>query len=53
MFVSAGFKGDFTATPSICRHITLLKLNSTDLFAVSISLIKFLRGKEGVLRSLL
>ena len=40
MLASAGPKGGPMATPSICWHITLLKLNSKDLVVVCISLKK-------------
>ena len=53
MLASAGSKGGPMATPSICWHITLLKLNSKDLVVVCISLKKTKRGKDGAIRSLL
>ena len=40
-------RGEPIATPSICRCIVLLKLNSTEELAVCISSTKTARGKRG------
>ena len=53
MLASAGLKGEPMATPSVCRYITLLKLNLTDIVTVCISPIKTLRGKDEAIRSVL
>ena len=43
----SGPRGEPIATPSICRCIILLKLNSTEEVAVCISSTKTARGKGG------
>ena len=52
MLASAKTKEEPIATPSICRYMTLLKLNLTNLVAVCMSSIKTSRGKDGAIRSL-
>ena len=54
MLASARPKGEPMATPPICHHVTLLKINLTDLVAVvCISKIKTSRAKGGAVRLLL
>ena len=47
MFANAGPSGEHIATPSICLYIVLLKLNSTDDVALSISAINTAWGMGG------
>ena len=51
MFAKAGPSGEPIATPSICRCMLLLKLNSTEEVASCINWTKMLRGKDGVIKS--
>jgi len=53
MFANAGPSGEAMATPSICRYMLLLKLNSTEEVARCISSTKMLRGKDGFGKTLL
>ena len=51
MFAKAGPSGEPIATPSICRCMLLLKLNSTGEMASYINSTKMLRGKDGAIDS--
>ena len=51
MFAKAGPSGEPIATPSVCRCMLLLKLNSTEEVASCINLTKMLRGKDGAIES--
>ena len=53
MFANAGPSGKPTATPSICRYMLLLKLNSTEEVASCINSTKMSRGKGGFGKTLL
>jgi len=46
MFANAGPSGEPMATPSICRCILLLKLNSTEEVASCINSMKMSHGKD-------
>jgi len=48
-----GLSGEPMATPSICRYMLLLKLNSTEEVASCINLTKMLRGNDGFGKTLL
>ena len=53
MFANAGPSGEPMATPSICRYMLLLKLNSTEEVASCINSMKMSRGKDGCDKTLL
>jgi len=53
MFANAGPSGEPMATPSICRYMLLLKLNSTEEVASCINSMKMSRGKGGFGKTLL
>ena len=53
MFANAGPSGERMATPSICRYMLLLKLNSTEEVAICINSTKMSRGKDGCGKTLL
>ena len=53
MFANAGPSGEPMATPSICRYMLLLKLNSTEEVAICINSTKMSRGKDGCGKTLL
>jgi len=48
MFANAGPSGEPVATPSICRYMLLLKLNSTDEVASCINSTKMSRARKRV-----
>ena len=53
MFANARPSGELMATPSICRYMLLLKLNSTEEVASYINSTKMSRGKDGFGKTLL
>ena len=53
MFATAGPSGEPMATPSICRYMLLLKLNSTEEVASCINSTKMSCGKDGFGKTLL
>ena len=53
MFANAGPSGEPMATPSICRYMLLLKLNSIEEVASCINSTKMSRGKDGCGKTLL
>ena len=53
MFANARPSGEPTATPSACRYVLLLKLNSTEEVASCIDWTKMSRGKGGFGKTLL
>ena len=53
MFANAGRSGEPMATPSICRYMLFLKLNSTEEVASCINSTKMSRGKGGFGKTLL
>ena len=53
MFANAGPNGEPIATPSICRYMLLLKLNSTEEVASCINSTKMSRGNDGYDKTLL
>jgi len=53
MFANAGPSGEPMATPSICRYMLLLKLNSTEEVPSCINSTKMSRGKSGFGKTLL
>jgi len=53
MFANAGPSSEPMATPSICRYMLLLKLNSTEEVVSCINSTKMSRGKDGFGKTLL